>query len=176
MDRSSKNIVIIDKNLTLNGPATGLGTSLLVISFITGFVSIGTGLYFLSIWALALFVLGCFGLISIESIAIDRKNNSLKLYKDYYIMEFAKWYSIENYSAIRIIYSIDAPKQNTIRGAVTTWQPTQNKSFDVCLISDSADFLLLKHFIDSKKAKEFQKRIADMTHLLILEPLRMKTK
>jgi hypothetical protein len=121
-----------------------------------------------------MFLLTCPCLLSIECLAIDKKNRRFKLYKDYLFFKTGNWDSIDNYSAIKIMFKIEAPRQGyTIKGAARNWNTIQYKYYDVFFIANNNDNLMIRHFIELKKAKEFQVQLSNLTGLPIAEMQRI---
>ena len=163
---------ILSKSFTLNGFSLGLGASLLMVGTIIGFISIGKEYYNGLFICLILVIIACLCMFSIECVSIDKQSNKIRLYKDYFFTKIGKWYKLDDYKAIRIIYSLDTPEQAVIDGASTTWEAVQYKYYDVYMISDYGN-IIIKQFVDYKKAKSFQKDLAIIIDKPILDSVRM---
>lgn len=171
-----KQEILVFKTITFNGPAIGLGAILLVLGFVIGLFSIGTENFqalFISLFFILL-TIPC--LLSLECLAIDKSNMRYKLYKDYLFFKVGDWCSINDFSAIRIMYKIDAPRQGYFRGAARKWNTTQFKYYDVYFIAKNKENLMVRHFIELKKAKELQSHLSQLTGLPTLEPQRILKK
>lgn len=166
-------MVTISKSITLDGPFRGLGGVLFCVSILIGIVSFGTERYIGFIYAISCFVIGYIGVFTIKCIEYNDKDNSLYIYKDYFIKKFGQKFLLDNYIAIQIQYKIGNPTEKKYGLVSTTLHQTQSKKFDVYLISNN-EKLFIKQFIDVKKAKEFEVKLSEITGLEIKSPLRVK--
>ena len=172
MNNKKRNLLIIDRYWTLGGPATGVGAFLLLISLMIFLSAVGLkkGSWFL-VGITGFFLSGICSL-SKRYIALDKTTNEIKLSKKSFMNKVEESFLIDSYSGVKIFYSIGRASQTTIGSAARTWQPTQEKSYVVFLVSEK-DPLRIKDFGDKDEVVKFQERLSRFINLPILESERV---
>ncbi|MFW5851193.1 MAG: hypothetical protein ACOCWB_03110 [Bacteroidota bacterium] len=150
-----------------NGLYPGIGGIFMSIAFFSVFINFFIDNYSGIIISLLLFIIGYIGFFVRVHIKYDEKQNSLLIEKYFFIKKTKQTYSLHTYRYIQILYTIGKVKQRTYGYIETTWKKTQSKHFDVYIISSDSNNppVLVKNFIDKKKALIFLKDIASKLQL-----------
>lgn len=170
MNKKATEFQLLDKSLGANGPSMGLG----VVCMMFGIVCLLIGMGMLEITAIIvgvfLLILAAYLIFSIDCIAVNKPQNLVYLYKDYYFTAKVKEFPLNEYESVCINFQIDRPRNNKHR-----WNASQLKTFTVILLSKNGQKLVLKELGDLNSAKKLQYIIAKHTGLkLIKDPVREK--
>ncbi len=170
MNRKPNELEIIDKSLGANGPSMGLGVTCMMFGIATILIGFGIMEIIAILVGLFLLLLATYFILSIDCIGIDKFQNRLHLYKDYFFTTVGKEYSLNEYVSVCIYFQIDRPTNSR-----QNWNTTQLKTFTVLLFSKNGEKLVLKELGDLKLARNLQIAIASKTGLeLIKDPIREK--
>lgn len=170
MNRKADTFTILDKSLGANGPSMGLGVTCMMFGIATTLIGFGMLEIIAILVGLFLLLLAVYLILSIDCIAIDKFQNQLYLYKDYFFTTAGKEISLIEYESVCIYFQIDRP-----RNSRRNWNTTQLKTFTVILLSKNGQKLILKELGDINLAKKLQYVVASQTGLkLIKDPIREK--
>jgi hypothetical protein len=163
-----KNTETLQKTVTLNGPAMGLGVFIMIIGFACIFVSIGMSNFKALLLGIGLLLVAAILMLSIDGIAYDKTNNSLRLYKDYLLFTTGDWVSLLEYDSVSVYFQIDQPITRPF-----TNDDIQYKTYSVFLTADFGKKFLIKDYGDYNAAKKLQVLLCQKTGLAFVdEPIR----
>ena len=156
---TTNKIEVVNRSLGVNSSSFWLGIPLMVIGVMAVLGGIGSGSFYAIGTGLAVLIFTAFLLLSIDCIAIDKENNQIRLYKDYFITSFGQWIPLNNYTSVSLYYQIDKPGYHP-----TTHNEYQYKTFEVHLTSDNNN-LLIKDYGELEPARKLQLLISQKTGL-----------
>lgn len=168
MNRNKSEVEILDRSIGLNGPSMGFGVASMVFGFSTMLIGLGMLEIIPIIVGLFLLLLAAYFILSIDCISVDKFQERLYLYKDYYFTTIRKEILLSEYDSVCIYFQIDRP-----RNSIRNWSTTQFKNFSVTLLSKNGEKLILKELGDLNLAKKLQYLVASKTNMkLIKDPIR----
>ena len=139
----------------------------MILGFAITLIGLGMPEVIAVVAGIPLLLLAAFLILSIDCIAIDKLNNNLYLYRDYYFTTWGKNIPIREFECVSIYCYIEPARYNPKLVAIT-----QYKVFSIYLVDKSGRKLLLKEFGNINDAKKLQVIIANRTKLqLTTEPL-----
>ncbi|MDA3882483.1 MAG: hypothetical protein PF481_04325 [Bacteroidales bacterium] len=169
---------LVVKYTSANGLYPGIGGVFMCIGIFATLINFGLQNYTGILISIILFAIGYIGFFASVSIMHKEEKNALIIHKNFFLKRITETYSLDTYQYVQILYSIKKPQQKTWGYIETTWKKTQSKHFDVYLISSDNNNppVLIKTFIDKKKALVFLKDIASKLQLQPLKSVRKPTR
>lgn len=154
MRTNKDNFTILDRSVGLKGPAKGLGAFCMLIGIGALSAGIGLGIGKALLSGLVLLALAIFLVFSINCIAVDRTQNLIWLYKDYFYTVIGEKFPINDYTAVCVYYDIIGYRY-------------KSKTFAVALLSKEGGHLILQETGDLNLAKKLQRSFAKESGLYL---------
>ena len=85
MNRKTNTFQILNKTIGANGPSMGLGVPTMMIGIVTVLVGLANMEFLAILSGILILFVATYLILSIDCIAIDKAQNKLYLYKDYYL-------------------------------------------------------------------------------------------
>jgi hypothetical protein len=159
---------LLHKKWGANGPSMGCGVPTMMIGITSVFVGLGMMEWLAVVAGVFILLLASYFILSMDCIAYDKDQKEIFLYKDYWFTKKGKIYPVADYTSVCIYYQIESARNN--RGSLNR---KQYKTFEVFLVRDKGEKLLLKEFGTIEEAKKLQFIIAEHTGLKLLkDPVR----
>lgn len=135
-------LVIITIGILLIVTGAQIGESYTLLLIISGVISL---------------IPGTVLLLSARGVLIDYNNKQLMPYTDYFIFKTGKWHLLSDYNRIILKYTYESQIMNSKCNSTDYI----SKSFDVLLISENKQSIMLNEFADYEKAKLFLQKYAE---------------
>ena len=150
----------ISQGFTFKGALSFIGLVIIIIAIIL----IVTGAQIGESYTLPMIICGIISvipgtvlLLSARGVLIDFENKKLKPYTDYFIFKTGKWHKLADYNKLILKYTYESQIMNSKCNSTDYI----TKSFDVLLISESKQSIILNEFADYEMAKLFLQKYAE---------------
>lgn len=104
---SKNKLVLLNRSVDLSGPSIGLGILCMFLGTASFIAGIGISELIVVFIGIVFLLIATFLIFSIECISIDRENNRLFLFKEYFLIKKDRYIHIDDFETVCIYFHVE---------------------------------------------------------------------